>query len=48
MKSNTQKYILVVTLLSLVLVTAIGCKSTANGAGKDIKKMGEKIEEKTR
>jgi len=31
----------------LVIATATGCKNTANGAGKDIEKMGEKIQEKT-
>ena len=29
------------------LITTTGCKNTANGAGKDIEKAGEKIQEKT-
>jgi predicted small secreted protein len=39
--------------ITLVLLTAVlfsvvtGCKHTANGAGQDIEKMGEKIQEKT-
>jgi predicted small secreted protein len=36
----------ILTLISLTLV-ATGCKNTANGAGKDIENMGEKIQEKT-
>ncbi|MCC7374769.1 MAG: hypothetical protein IT581_08935 [Verrucomicrobiales bacterium] len=34
------------TLLGL-LIAVVGCKNTAHGAGKDIEKMGEKIQEKT-
>jgi predicted small secreted protein len=36
---------LAVTLLGFI---GMGCKHTANGAGKDIEQMGEKIQEKTR
>jgi predicted small secreted protein len=32
---------------SLLIVAATGCKNTAHGAGEDIEKMGEKIQEKT-
>jgi predicted small secreted protein len=40
---------LVFTVLGIALLAAtIGCKHTARGAGKDIEKMGEKIQEKTR
>jgi predicted small secreted protein len=39
----------ILTLISLISLTlvATGCKNTANGAGKDIENMGEKIQEKT-
>jgi predicted small secreted protein len=37
-----------ILLLGLILmISAGGCKGTAHGAGKDIEKMGEKIQEKT-
>ncbi len=31
----------------LLLGLASGCKNTANGAGRDIEKIGEKIQDKT-
>lgn len=39
----------VITLFALALFGSVvsGCKNTAHGAGKDIEKMGEKIQEKT-
>jgi len=47
MKTKFKLTVLIVLtgVSSLVLVS--GCKSTANGAGRDIEKMGEKIQEKT-
>jgi predicted small secreted protein len=41
------------TLISLLAAAVLvifgtGCKNTAHGAGKDIEKAGEKIQEKTR
>jgi predicted small secreted protein len=34
-------------LACLLMVAVTGCKNTAHGAGEDIEKMGEKIQEKT-
>ncbi len=40
---------LAVALLAGILAMSLtsGCKNTAHGAGRDIEKMGEKIQEKT-
>lgn len=49
MKFN-QKSLGAVCLLALGLFLSVftsGCKHTANGAGQDIERMGEKIQEKT-
>jgi len=42
------KSILMTVLAVCILAIASGCKNTANGAGKDIEKAGDKIQEKTR
>ena len=47
MKSNICRFVAILCVSFLVIATATGCKSTANGAGKDIQKMGEKIQDKT-
>ena len=47
MRQTFKCFILTVFVTALLMV-AIGCKHTAQGAGKDIEKMGEKIQEKTR
>ena len=37
-----------ILLVGLILMIGVGgCKGTAHGAGQDIEKMGEKIQEKT-
>ncbi len=46
MKTLILRSLLMVALLG-VLGTVTACKHTANGAGKDIEQMGEKIQEKT-
>lgn len=47
MKTSIQHIAL--ALFAVVLLSlATGCKSTARGAGEDIEKMGEKIQEKTK
>ena len=39
----------IVLIFTIVLTAGVsGCRNTARGAGKDIEKMGEKIQEKTR
>jgi len=39
----------IVLTFAIVLAAGVaGCQNTARGAGKDIEKMGEKIQEKTR
>jgi len=45
-KTNGKKLALCAAITA-VTFTLLGCKHTANGAGKDIEKMGEKIQEKT-
>jgi predicted small secreted protein len=40
-------FILLLFASTLVGLTGLGCKHTANGAGQDIQNMGEKIQEKT-
>lgn len=47
MKLRFLPAVVMVFLLAL-LASATGCKNTAHGAGEDIEKMGEKIQEKTR
>jgi len=45
MKYSIKQAILAALVTALLVLT--GCKHTAHGAGKDIEKMGEKIQEKT-
>ncbi|MEO8428693.1 MAG: entericidin A/B family lipoprotein [Verrucomicrobiota bacterium] len=40
--------VLVICVATLVIITTSGCKHTAQGAGKDIEQVGEKIQEKTK
>ena len=47
MKSNIRHLIALLCVSILVFATNTGCKSTANGVGKDIEKMGDKIQDKT-
>jgi len=47
MKILSQRLIFGFFIAVLLVVCASGCKHTANGAGKDIEKMGEKIQEET-
>jgi predicted small secreted protein len=46
LKLTLHKISLLLVCLLLSFATS-GCKHTANGAGQDIEKMGEKIQEKT-
>jgi predicted small secreted protein len=47
MKPNLKSLIIALFAAALFVVTGTGCKSTAHGAGQDIERMGEKIQEKT-
>jgi len=47
MKQNIQRIALSLFAAVLLMSVVTGCKSTASGAGKDIEKMGEKIQDKT-
>lgn len=39
---------IILTLAAALLLSAVGgCRHTAHGAGEDIEKMGEKIQQKT-
>lgn len=48
MKSNSLRSLVAGAILLALVAVAAGCKNTARGAGKDIEKIGEKIQEKTR
>lgn len=43
----TAKQIILAIAFASVLFTAVGCKNTAHGAGEDIERAGEKIQDKT-
>lgn len=45
--SRTQRTIIILFAGLLLMTGPSGCKNTAHGAGEDIEKMGEKIQEKT-
>lgn len=47
MKVTLKQFVVTLFALAVFGSAASGCKHTANGAGKDIEKMGEKIQEKT-
>ena len=48
MKTNIRQLLLILCAAILVNVLTTGCKNTAHGAGEDIEKMGEKIQDKTK
>ena len=47
MKNYIKQCGLSLLVIAFLVSIATGCKNTANGAGKDIENMGEKILEKT-
>jgi len=46
MKSNFN-WLLIALASAFLVLGGVGCKNTANGVGKDVEKVGEKIQEKT-
>ena len=42
------KKIILATMLAVYALAMVGCKHTAHGAGEDIEKAGEKIQQKTK
>jgi predicted small secreted protein len=42
------KKTILAVMLAFYALAVVGCKHTAHGAGEDIEKAGEKIQEKTR
>ena len=44
---NINRLILILFAVLSLGLTTTGCKNTAHGAGEDIEKMGEKIQDKT-
>ena len=48
MKTNIKRCVLSLLFVAFLVSVATGCKNTAQGAGKDIENMGEKIQEKTK
>jgi predicted small secreted protein len=48
MKNYIKQCGLSLLVLAFLVSVATGCKNTAQGAGKDIENMGEKIQEKTK
>jgi predicted small secreted protein len=47
MKTTITRILLVLFCTALLLSGTTACKNTAQGAGKDIENIGEKIQEKT-
>ncbi|MBI3867234.1 MAG: DUF3185 family protein [Verrucomicrobia bacterium] len=47
LRTNIKGFFFCLFPVAFLMCVSIGCKHTANGVGKDIKNMGEKIEEKT-
>jgi predicted small secreted protein len=45
--TKSKRFVTALFAAALLGLAATGCKHTANGAGKDIEKAGEKIQEKT-
>ncbi len=45
--AKNRTFILILLALGLLGLTSMGCKHTAHGAGQDIERLGEKIQEKT-
>lgn len=48
MKTIIQRLLLSLFAAALVASSTTGCRNTAQGAGKDIENMGEKIQDKTK
>ena len=48
MKTKMERIFVLTAVLAFLLVAGTGCKNTAHGAGEDIEKVGEKIQEKTK
>ena len=48
MKPKIERFLALVSVLAFLMIAGTGCKNTAHGAGEDIEKVGEKIQEKTR
>ena len=48
MKTSIKRCVLSLLVVAFLMSAATGCKNTAQGAGKDIENMGEKIQEKTK
>jgi predicted small secreted protein len=48
MTIQMQRFVLVMFAVALLALSAVGCKHTARGFGKDMENAGEKIQEKTR
>ena len=42
------KKIILAMMLAVYALAVVGCKHTAHGAGQDIERAGEKIQDKTR
>ena len=45
--STTARRVILMGAMVAVLTVVTGCKNTAHGAGQDIERAGEKIQEKT-
>jgi predicted small secreted protein len=48
MKRSLDKVVLCIFVAALLVISTTACKHTAHGAGQDIEKVGEKIQDKTR
>jgi predicted small secreted protein len=47
MKNKLTVLVVSTFLLALIAGATLGCRHTAHGAGRDIERMGEKIQDKT-
>ncbi len=48
MNIKIQRLVLTIFAVALLTLCVAGCRNTARGVGKDVEKVGDKIQEKTR
>lgn len=47
MTIKMQRFVLSILALASLALSVVGCRNTAHGVGKDVEKVGDKIQEKT-
>ena len=48
MTIKIQRLLLALLAVAALALSVVGCQNTAHGVGKDVEKVGDKIQEKTR